>query len=87
MVDFWSDRFKSVLVEDGETLVNCLAYVELNPERAGIVVRPEAYRWGSLGYHLTNRQQRKFSLPRFRPDRGGKEEQKRAVGALPAVCL
>ena len=26
---FWSDRFKSVLVEDGDTLINCLAYVEL----------------------------------------------------------
>jgi len=49
---FWSDRFKSVLVEDGETLINCLAYVELNPVRAGIVDRPEAYRWSSLGYHL-----------------------------------
>ncbi len=49
---FWSDRFKSVLVEDGETLLNCLAYVELNPVRAGIVDRPEEYRWSSLGYHL-----------------------------------
>ena len=49
---FWSDRFKSVLVEDGETLINCLAYVDLNPVRAGIVGRPEEYRWNSLGYHL-----------------------------------
>ncbi len=49
---FWSDRFKSVLVEDGVTLINCLAYVDLNPVRAGIVERPEEYRWCSLGYHL-----------------------------------
>lgn len=49
---FWSDRFKSVLVEDGETLINCLAYVDLNPVRAGIVERPDDYRWNSLGYHL-----------------------------------
>jgi len=48
---FWSDRFKSVLVENGETLINCLAYVDLNPVRAGIVDRPDAYRWNSLGYH------------------------------------
>ncbi|MCB2184486.1 MAG: transposase [Desulfobulbaceae bacterium] len=48
---FWSDRFKSVLVEDGETLINCLAYVDLNPVRAGIVTRPDDYRWNSLGYH------------------------------------
>jgi putative transposase len=48
---FWSDRFKSVLVENGETLINCLAYVDLNPVRAGIVGRPDDYRWNSLGYH------------------------------------
>ena len=49
---FWGDRFKSVIVEKGETLINCLAYIDLNPLRAGIVDRPEDYRWNSLGYHL-----------------------------------
>ena len=49
---FWGDRFKSVIVDKGETLVNCLAYIDLNPVRAGIVERPEEYRWNSLGYHL-----------------------------------
>ena len=48
----WGERFKSVIVENGETLVNCLAYVELNPIRAGIVKKPEDYRWNSLGYHV-----------------------------------
>ena len=47
----WGERFKSVIVENGETLVNCLAYVELNPIRAGIVKKPGDYRWNSLGYH------------------------------------
>ena len=49
---FWGDRFKSVIVEKGETLINCLAYIDLNPVRAGIVERPEDYRWNSLGYHI-----------------------------------
>ena len=49
---FWGDRFKSVIVDKGETLVNCLAYIDLNPLRAGIVDRPEEYRWNSIGYHL-----------------------------------
>lgn len=49
---FWSDRFKSLIVEKGETLINCLAYIDLNPVRAGIVERPEDYRWNSLGYHI-----------------------------------
>ncbi len=47
----WGERFKSVIVQNGETLVNCLAYIDLNPVRAGIVKRPENYRWSSIGYH------------------------------------
>ncbi|SCY76008.1 REP element-mobilizing transposase RayT [Desulfoluna spongiiphila] len=47
----WGDRFKSVIVENGGALLNCLAYIDLNPVRAGIVKRPEDYRWCSLGYH------------------------------------
>jgi len=47
----WGERFKSVIVENGDTLINCLAYVELNPVRAGLVKKPEDYRWNSLGYH------------------------------------
>ena len=49
---FWGDRFKSVIVEKGETLIKCLAYIDLNPLRAGLVERPEEYRWNSLGYHV-----------------------------------
>jgi REP element-mobilizing transposase RayT len=49
---FWGDRFKSVVVEDGQTLINCLAYIDLNPVRAGLVEKPEDYRWSSIGYHV-----------------------------------
>ncbi|MFP4429238.1 MAG: transposase [Desulfovermiculus sp.] len=49
---FWGDRFKSMIVQDGLSLVNLLAYVDLNPIRAGIVKRPEDYKWSSLGYHM-----------------------------------
>lgn len=52
---FWGGRFKSLIVQDGRTLVNLLAYVDLNPIRAGIVKRPEDYRWCSLGYHVQSR--------------------------------
>jgi len=49
---FWSERFKSVIVDNGDTLINCLAYIDLNPVRAKIVEKPEAYRWSSIGYHV-----------------------------------
>jgi REP element-mobilizing transposase RayT len=48
----WGERFKSVIVENGETLINCLSYIDLNPIRAGIVERPEHSRCCSLGYHV-----------------------------------
>ena len=69
---FWGDRFKSVIVDKGETLVNCLAYIDLNPLRAGIVSRPEDYRWNSLGYHVqTNNRDNflstDFGLKEFNP--------------------
>jgi len=57
---FWGDRFKSVIVEEGETLINCLAYIDLNPVRAGIVKRPEDYRWNSLGYHIQTNNKNGF---------------------------
>ena len=57
---FWGDRFKSVIVDKGETLINCLAYIDLNPLRAGIVSRPEEYRWNSLGYHVQTKNRDNF---------------------------
>jgi len=60
---FWSERFKSVIVDNGETLINCLAYIDLNPVRAGLVEKPEDYRWCSLGYHMqTNNKDNILSL-------------------------
>ena len=60
---FWGDRFKSVIVENGQTLINCLAYIDLNPVRAGIVEKPEEYRWNSIGYHVqTNNKDGFLSL-------------------------
>jgi REP element-mobilizing transposase RayT len=41
----WEGRFKSVIVEDGYALRVMSAYVDLNPVRAGVVEKPEDYRW------------------------------------------
>ena len=35
-----------------QSLVNLLAYMDLNPVRDGIVNWTEQYRWSSLGYHV-----------------------------------
>ncbi len=57
---FWAERFKSVIVEKGETLINCLAYIDLNPVRAGLVERPEEYSWSSLGYRFRSSRKDEF---------------------------
>ncbi len=49
-----------MIVENGETLVNCLAYIDLNPLRAGLVTRPEEYRWCSLAYHVQTDNKDRF---------------------------
>ncbi|HLP49202.1 MAG TPA: transposase [Candidatus Kapabacteria bacterium] len=50
----WSDRFKGILVENGEAQTVCSAYIDLNPVRAKMVEKPEDYRWGSLGLRVRN---------------------------------
>ena len=45
----WEGRFRSVLVESGYAARVVAAYIDLNPVRAGIVTRPENYRWSSYG--------------------------------------
>jgi len=62
---FWSERFKSVIVDNGETLINCLAYIDLNPIRAGIAKKPEEYRWCSLGYHAQTKNVEGFLTTDF----------------------
>jgi len=47
---FWAERFKSGLVESGSALLTVLSYIDLNPVRAGIVAKPERYRFSSIGY-------------------------------------
>ncbi len=43
----WEGRFHSTLVDTDRYLLACQGYIELNPVRAGRVVRPGDYRWSS----------------------------------------
>ncbi|MCK4766041.1 MAG: transposase [Candidatus Aminicenantes bacterium] len=57
---FWDDRSKNVLLENGESMLYCLAYIELNPVRAGIMERPEDYSWSSLNYRVRQGNKDRF---------------------------
>lgn len=45
----WTDRFKSLLVEDGNNVEKLRIYIETNPVRAGIVGNAVDYAWNGIG--------------------------------------
>jgi len=45
----WEGRHKSSLIQSEKYLLTCYRYIELNPVRAGMVQKPEEYKWKS--YH------------------------------------
>lgn len=49
---FWQDRFKSLLITDDSYLLQCGAYVELNPVRARMTPSPAGYPWSSARSYL-----------------------------------
>ena len=51
----WEGRFKSCVIEAENYLLSCQRYIELNPVRAGMVSRPEEYRWSSYSANALGR--------------------------------
>ena len=52
---FWGERFGSTLLADGEALLDCMLYVELNAVRAGLADTPEEGKDGSHHMRCTGR--------------------------------
>lgn len=47
----WQDRFASFPMDE-QYLLTTARYIELNPVRAGIVKKPQDYKWSSAAAHL-----------------------------------
>ena len=60
----WMDRFKSVLVQDGEALKTMAAYIDLNPVRARLVEEPGDYRWCGYAEALSGDKEARRGLCR-----------------------
>ncbi|MDR3542222.1 MAG: transposase [Desulfosporosinus sp.] len=47
----WEGRFKATPIDGDAYLLTCCRYIEMNPVRAGMVARPDDYRWSSWRVH------------------------------------
>lgn len=48
----WEGRYKSTLVQAERYLLACMAYIDLNPVRAGMVSQARDYPWSSHGHYI-----------------------------------
>ena len=46
---YWEDRYHATAIEDGDHLIRCLVYIDLNMVRAGVVRHPS--EWPYSGYN------------------------------------
>jgi putative transposase len=54
----WEGRFKSTLIQTERYLLACMAYIDLNPVRAGMVVQAGDYPWSSFSHFVGRRADR-----------------------------
>lgn len=47
----WDGRYRSTLIQAERYLLSCMAYIDLNPVRSGMVVEPKDYPWSSYGHY------------------------------------
>lgn len=48
---FWRDRYWCRVVSDDRYALACMRYFARNPVQAGLIVRPEQWRWGGCRYY------------------------------------
>lgn len=48
----WEGRYKSTLIQTDRYLLACMAYIDLNPVRAGMVEQARDYLWSSHAHYI-----------------------------------
>lgn len=54
----WEGRYRSTLIQAERHLLACMAYIDLNPVRAGIAEQAPDYPWSSHGHSIGRRHDR-----------------------------
>ena len=57
---FWEDRYHATAIQEGDHLIRCLVYIDLNMFRAGAVERPE--EWPHGGYREIQHPRRRNGI-------------------------
>ncbi len=68
---FWSERFKNPELLGTEAVQDAILYVELNAVRAGLVKRPEQWKWGSARWRFTGKDHDLIALEELFPSEPG----------------
>ena len=58
----WEGRYKSTLVQTDRYLLACMAYIDLNPVRAGLVAQAADYAWSSHGHYIGRKTDKLVTL-------------------------
>lgn len=59
----WEGRYKSTLIQAERHLLACMAYIDLNPVRAGLVAQASDYPWSSHGHYAGQRTDKLITAP------------------------
>lgn len=51
----WEGRYKSTVIQSERYLLACMAYIDLNPVRAGMVAQARDYPWSSHAHYIGQR--------------------------------
>lgn len=51
----WDGRYRATIVQTERYLLPCMAYMDLNPVRAGLVMQPDEYAWSSYAHYAGRR--------------------------------
>jgi putative transposase len=57
---YWEDRFHCTMIDTGRYFWNCLAYIDLNMVRAGVVSHPESWEWN--GYQEIMDRRKRYRI-------------------------